>query len=86
MHCLLFYDVVADFADRRKAPRADHLALAHQVVDRGELILGGALADPIDRAVLLFRGDSPAIAEAFANADPHVTNGLVTRPLPARRR
>jgi hypothetical protein len=70
VHCLLFYDVVADFADRRKAPRADHLALAHQVVDRGEL---------------LFRGDSPAIAEAFANADPHVTNGLVTRPLPVRR-
>ncbi|HYH65379.1 MAG TPA: YciI family protein, partial [Urbifossiella sp.] len=45
---------------------------------RGELVLGGALADPTDGAVLLFRGDSPAAAEAFARADPYVRNGLVT--------
>jgi hypothetical protein len=32
-----------------------------------------------DGAVLLFRGDSPTAAEAFAAADPYVTNGLVTR-------
>ncbi|MDQ2676728.1 MAG: hypothetical protein M3Y34_07950, partial [Actinomycetota bacterium] len=30
-------------------------------------------------AVLLFRGDSPAVAESFAEADPYVRNGLVTR-------
>jgi hypothetical protein len=33
----------------------------------------------VDGAVLLFRGDSPAVAEAFAAADPYVTHGLVTR-------
>jgi uncharacterized protein YciI len=27
----------------------------------------------------LFKGDSPAAAEAFAKADPYVTNGLVTK-------
>jgi len=43
------------------------------------LILGGALANPADGAVLLFRGDSPTAAEVFAAADPYVTNGLVTR-------
>ena len=42
-------------------------------------MLAGALADPIDRAVFLFHADSPAPAEAFAKADPYVTNGLVTR-------
>ena len=46
---------------------------------RGELVLGGALANPADEAILLFRGDSPAAAEAFAAADPYVKNGLVTR-------
>jgi len=46
-------------------------------VERGELVLGGALANPIDGAVLLFRGASPAVAEAFAAADPYVLNGLV---------
>ena len=38
-----------------------------------------ALADPVDGAVLLFCGDSPAAAEAFAQADPYVRNGLVTK-------
>jgi uncharacterized protein YciI len=79
VHYLLFYDVVPDYAERRLPLRSAHLAHAKTAVGRGELLLGGALADPIDGAVLLFRGDSPAAAEAFAAADPYVTNGLVTR-------
>lgn len=79
MHYLLFYDVVPDYVERRAEFRAEHLALAWAAHDRGEFLLGGALADPVDMAVLLFQGDSPAVAEAFANADPYVTNGLVTR-------
>ena len=79
MHYLLFYEVVADYAERRKAFRKEHLALARAAHARGELVLGGALADPVDGAVLLFRGESPAVAEAFATADPYVRNGLVTR-------
>ena len=78
-HYLLFYDVVADYAERRVAFRAAHLAKGWQAHERGELVLGGALADPADGAVLLFKGDSPAVAEAFALADPYVINGLVTR-------
>jgi hypothetical protein len=79
MHYLLFYDVVPDYVERRAPLRAEHLALARAAVARGELVLGGALADPIDASVLLFQGDSPAAAEAFANADPYVRHGLVTR-------
>jgi uncharacterized protein YciI len=79
MHYLLFYDVVDDYAERRLAFRSAHLKLARQAVERGELVLGGALADPVDGAVLLFRGSSPEVAERFASADPYVTNGLVTK-------
>lgn len=79
MHYLLFYDVAPDYVERRTALRAEHLALARAAHGRGELVLGGALADPVDGAVLLFRGDSPAAAEAFAAADPYVRHGLVTR-------
>lgn len=77
MHVLLFYDTADDYIERRAAFRNEHLALARQAVERGELVLGGALADPIDGAVLLFRGPSTAAAEAFAKADPYVKNGLV---------
>jgi uncharacterized protein len=64
---------------RRTPFRQEHLGLARAALDRGELVLGGALANPADGAVLLFKGDSPAAAEAFAQADPYVRNGLVTR-------
>ena len=79
MHYLLFCDVVQDYAERRVQLRAAHLALARRAVERGELVLGGALGNPLDGAVLLFRGSSPNVAAAFAAADPYVTNGLVTR-------
>jgi uncharacterized protein YciI len=79
MHFLLIYDVVADYAERRLPYRAAHLAHGRAAVARGELVLGGAFANPVDGAVLLFQGDSPAVAEQFAQADPYVQNGLVTR-------
>ena len=79
MHFLLEYDVVETYLERRATYRAEHLALARSAVARGELVLGGALAEPVDRAVLLFQGPSPAAAQAFAAADPYVQNGLVAR-------
>lgn len=79
MYYLLLYDVVPDYVERRAPLRAEHFALARAAVARGELVLGGALADPVDGAVLLFRGDSPAAAEEFARADPYVRHGLVPR-------
>ena len=79
MHYLLFYDVVLDYLARRVPLRAAHLVHAQAAVARGELLLAGALAEPVDGAVLLFQGTSPSIAEAFAAADPYVQNGLVRR-------
>ena len=78
-HFLLFYDMCDDYVSKRPAFRNAHLMLAWAAHDRGELILAGALADPVDSAVLLFQGDSRAVAERFAERDPYVTNGLVTR-------
>ena len=77
MHYLLMYDVVPDYVERRAPLRAAHIKLAREAVERGELVLGGAL-NPPDGVMLLFRGDSPAAAEAFAKADPYVQNGIVT--------
>jgi uncharacterized protein YciI len=79
MHYLLFYDAADDYAERRKPFREAHIAYARSAVSRGELVLAGALADPTDGAVLLFRADSPAPAENFAKSDPYVVNGVITR-------
>jgi uncharacterized protein len=77
MHYLLMYELADDYLDRRAEHRSAHLALAWAASERGELLLAGAIADPVDNALLLFQGDSPAAAEAFARADPYVQAGLV---------
>jgi hypothetical protein len=79
MHFLLFYDYVPDVLERRGPLRAAHLQLARAAQQRGELILGGALADPVDSAVLLFDCDSKSVVEEFVRNDPYVQGGLVTR-------
>lgn len=78
-HFLLFYDYVADVLERRGQFRGPHLQYAWAAAERGELIVGGAFADPVDGAVLLFKGDDRKVAEDFARADPYVAAGLVER-------
>ena len=78
MHYLLFYEVVDGYAEKRQPFRAAHLELAEKSVARNDLLLAGALAEPLDGAVFLFQGSSADAAEAFAKADPYVTHGLVT--------
>jgi uncharacterized protein len=78
MHYLLFYEVVEDYFTAREQFRAAHLEYSLEAVDRGELLLGGAFANPPDGAVLFFQGSSPAVVEKFAQSDPYVLNGIVT--------
>src|SRR4051812_10640386 len=66
VYWILFYDLVDDYLERRQQFRDDHLGRARAAHERGELVMAGALADPADGAVLVFRADSPAVAEAFA--------------------
>ena len=76
---VLLYTVVEDYISRRAPYRDEHLRLAREAHRRGELLLAGALSDPADRALLVFRAPDRAIVEAFARHDPYVINGLVTR-------
>jgi hypothetical protein len=77
MHYVLIYEVVDDYVARRAPYREEHLRLAREAHERGEVVLAGALADPADGAMLVFRGPSADAAEAFAKADPYVRNGVV---------
>jgi hypothetical protein len=79
MHHLLIYEIAPDYLARRPQFRGAHLKYAWEAVDRGELLLGGAVGEPVEGSILLFSADSAAIPEAFAKADPYVLNGLVAR-------
>jgi uncharacterized protein YciI len=75
---VLWYELADDYLERREPLRPEHLALARAAHERGDLLLAGALADPYDRALLIFAGDGPEIAAEFARVDPYVRDGLVT--------
>jgi uncharacterized protein YciI len=79
MYYVLLYDVVEDMITKRAPYREEHLRLIRDAHARGEIVMGGAVGDPPDGAVLVFRAASPDVAEAFALADPYVKQGLVTR-------
>jgi uncharacterized protein YciI len=77
-HFALMYDVVDRFVEKRMPHREAHLGLVRAAHARGELVLAGALGDPPDGALLVFRADSADVAERFVRADPYVMQGLVT--------
>jgi uncharacterized protein len=77
MYYLLLYDVVDGFVERRTPHRDAHLQLAREANQRGELVLAGALAEPVDGAVLVFRTEHELEVERFALNDPYVKQGLV---------
>ena len=79
MHYLLFYEGADDYVARRAKFREAHLEKAWASSERGELVLGGAVGNPAEGAVLLFKSDSPEAVENFARTDPYVTGGVVKR-------
>jgi uncharacterized protein YciI len=79
MHYVLFYEFTPDYLQRRTEFRDEHLRLAWEAHERGELVLAGAFADPPDRGMLLFKCDSPDVPLRFAQSDPYVKHGLVVR-------
>lgn len=79
MYYLLSYELVDDYLQRRPALRKEHLKLAREANERGELVLAGALADPPDQAVLIFRSEDDSVVRDFVAHDPYVREGLVNR-------
>jgi uncharacterized protein YciI len=75
----LFYDVVDDFVARRATFRTEHLRLAGDAHNRGDIVLAGALAEPADTALIIFHCADKSVAEDFARRDPYVVNGLVKK-------
>jgi uncharacterized protein YciI len=76
---IMLYYLVADYIARRAPFREEHLRLAREAHQRGELILAGALSEPVDRALLVFRVPDRSVIEEFVKKDPYVINGLVAR-------
>ena len=71
------YGYVPDMDSRREPHRADHLAFLRSHGEQGDLLLAGALTDPVDTAWLVVRAASEQGAYALVSEDPYVKAGLV---------
>lgn len=78
MYYVLFYKTTDNFIEKRAPYRKEHLDYANKAHERGDLVMAGALDEPVDGAVLVFKGEDPVVAEEFAKNDPYVKNGLIT--------
>jgi len=78
VYYLLLYELVDGYMERRPAFREEHLRLAEEAQERGELLLAGAFADPPDGAALVFRAEDDSVVRDFVARDPYVREGLVT--------
>ncbi len=74
---MLIYKTVDNYVEKRAPFRSEHLSYAEAFRARGELFMGGALADPADTAILVFKAASRAVVEDFARNDPYVRAGLI---------
>jgi len=78
VYWVLFYDYAPDYLERRTPIRPEHFAWANEFRDRGELLMAGAFADPVDGAALIFKADTRETVEGFVAGDPYNREGLVT--------
>lgn len=74
----LTYEVVDDYVERRTPFREEHLGLARAARERGELLMGGALSEPLG-VLIVFKAADRHVPEDFARKDPYVLNGVVTK-------
>lgn len=79
MYYILLYEVVEDYVKKRAPFREEHLRLANEAAEKGQLLLGGAYDNPVDGAALVFKADNSSIVEEFVKSDPYVKNGLITK-------
>jgi hypothetical protein len=74
---LLIYDLVDDYLERREPLRPEHLKLVSAAHGHGDLLQAGALADPYDQAVFVWKVDDTEVINRFVAHDPYVREGLV---------
>src|SRR2546423_101372 len=67
---------VPDAEERRKPYREAHLAYNRELKARGKVVSAGALVDPLDSALLVYKVESRAEAFAQLAKDPYAQNGI----------
>lgn len=74
---LLIYTVVADYLEKRADHRSSHLNLVTDYMNKGSLLLGGAVDNPADKAYFCFHCQDANEVEEFVKKDPYFQNNII---------
>ena len=78
---LLTYEYVSDVLEKRGPYREGHLGLAKKMIEEGKCLSGGPTGEPnheVPSGALFIFTDLES-AQLYANEDPYVKNGIVTK-------
>ncbi len=75
----VFTQFVEGAAEKRAPFREAHLAHIRELHERGMLLMGGALQNPMDSGLLIFRAESPEQIEQTLANDSYAKNGIWTK-------
>ena len=70
-YLLLTLEYVDDMVEKRGPYREEHLAGARKGFDEGKIVMAGALMDPVDAGVFVFKNCEREEVEAFVEADAY---------------
>ncbi|KAK9815872.1 hypothetical protein WJX72_011037 [[Myrmecia] bisecta] len=76
---ILHYEYVSDILEKRGPHREAHLAAARKQAESGKIFLAGAVADPVDSAIFVWKDATKDEIAAFVKDDPYVKAGLVPK-------
>jgi uncharacterized protein YciI len=76
-YLLLTLDYVEDILEKRDPYRAEHIAGAKAEEEAGKCVLAGALQNPTDKGVFVFKDCDEAYVKNFVESDAYYKAGLV---------
>jgi len=76
-YLLLTLDYVEDILEKRDPYRAEHIAGAKAEEEAGKCVLAGALQNPTDKGVFVFKDCDEAYVKNFVENDAYFKAGLV---------
>lgn len=74
---IVTYTFVEDYLTKRTPFRKAHFEYLKTFVERGELILGGATANPADKGIIVYDKLSAVEVKEIILSDPYYIHGIV---------
>lgn len=75
---VVLYRYVPDMEHRRAPHREEHLRWLRELAEQGQVLLAGAIQEPLDSAVLIIRAADLHAARRLLIDDPYARANLIT--------